>query len=348
METYDNDEHLYQEEIDIRELVLVLWKKKFQIISVALVIAIITGLISFFLISPVYHVDMRMVLNMPESYNTKYGGYALPIRSNEEYLNMLTSNDVLKGTIEDMEYDDITIEDIRKRVSIDIDNQNNTQNVFLVKVSANDPEDAKKLADSLYDNYTEFINVITIEGALEYYINSYSVQQETLKVSLETKKNSLEKNEELLAETPATINQKAVLEELENQGSVNDFIVLERIVNPNYTAIESNIVEDKQSINSIENSLKIIEDNLQELNITRDLLEEYYVSNSYDDLSTNTVNLANLSISLPSKPIVPSQKTSPSNGRNVIIAGVLGGMLGVIVVLSQWWWKNGESEENSI
>lgn len=106
---------LREEEIDLRELFMVLWKKKVTIICITLIAAIITGLISVFLITPVYHSRLRIIINMPETYHTKYGDYTLPITSNEQYINLITTNEILLHTIEDMEYDvETNIESIRE------------------------------------------------------------------------------------------------------------------------------------------------------------------------------------------------------------------------------------------
>ena len=346
MDVYNNDEYLYEDEIDLRELILVLWDKKVRIIVFALIVAIITALISIFALTPVYHSQMKIVMNMPGSYNTKYGDYALPITTNQEYINLLTSNDVLVGTIKDMGYDEeeVTVADLRKRISIKIDKDKASQNVYDVEVSSSDPEDARRLAETLYRNYTQFVNVITIEGALDSYINIYNIQLENQRISLQTHVYLLEKNEELLAETPATINQKAALEEVENQGSINDFLVLENIINPNYTEIENDIVENRQSINSLENSIEINKEKLEELYIIKDLIADYYENDSYEELSSNIVEITAGSITMPSAPIAPSQKTGPSNTKNVILATVLAGMVAVIVVLFQWWWNDVEYE----
>lgn len=41
---------------------------------------------------------------------------------------------------------------------------------------------------------------------------------------------------------------------------------------------------------------------------------------------------------LPSPPVAPTQKTSPSNALNTAIGLVLGGMLGVFIALFQEYW----------
>ena len=239
---------------------MVLWKKKVIIICIALVTAIITGLISLLLITPVYHSRLRIIINMPETYYTKYGDYTLPITSNEQYINLITTNEILLHTIEDMGYDnETTTESLRDRITIEQSDAkaNTVQNTFFVKIAADNPTEAQKLAQTLFDNYVEFLDVLTIDGALDYHDNRFKVALQSSEVSLNTAKEILAKNEELLEQTPQTINQKEAMQEIKDSSITSDYIILENIINPNYTKIEKDIIENKQSINSIENSMRI-------------------------------------------------------------------------------------------
>jgi len=342
METYHLEEQYTEDEIDLRELILVLWNKKLMIISFTLIVAILTGLFSIFVLTPVYKANLNIVINMPDAYHTKYGDYTLPIRQDQEYINLIKSNDVLSNTIEDMDFDkEVTIENLQKRIEITVDSKNDNQNIYNIKVSADNPEEARLLAQTLYDNYTEFLNVTTLEAALDYYENSFSTSLKSLEVSLETNKTILEKNEELLAQTPPTINQKAALDEVQDQLASNDFIILEKVINPNYTKLETDIINNKQSINSIENSMNVYTTYLEELAELRDLVKQYYQTGDYAVIGSEIVSVTDISLYLPSQPMAPSQKTSPSNFMNVCIGTVLGGMVAVGMVLFRWWWQAG-------
>ena len=343
MEENQYKEPIREDEIDLRELFMVIWKKKVAIICITLIAAILTGLISVFLITPVYHSRLRIIINMPETYHTKYGDYTLPITSNDQYINLITSNDIILHTIEDMGYDaETTIESIRERITIELSETkaNIEQNTFYVKVAADNPTEAQKLAQTLFDNYIEFLELLTIDGALDFHINRFNVALQSSEVSLTSTKEILAKNEALLAITPPTINQKDAMNELKASDDTSDYIILERVINPNYTKIESDIIENKQSINSIENSMRINNEYLAELDILRAKVDSYRESGDYSVIDNDFVKVTKTNIYLPSDPIVPSQKTSPSNARNAIIGALLGGMVAVFVVLiKEYWFK---------
>lgn len=339
-----------EDEISLKELFMVLWRQKILIVSITLIATILTGIISVFFITPVYHAKLNIVINMPETYTTKYGDYSLPITTNQQYINIITSNSIITNTIKDMGYgEDMTIEMMRDRITI---GQVTTtaaspeQNSFEVKVAADNPEEARKLASALYENYVKFIDVMTIEGAIKFYTNDYEVKIRSSQVELKSNEEILVKNEELLRVTPQTINQKEAANEINGQDNVSNYIILENIINPNYTKIEADIIANKQTINTIENSIEKYNDYLTGLKNAQATVTNYYETGDFTELEDTLVSVTKTSIYLPSEPVAPSRKTSPSNAKNVIIGGVLGGMISVLIALvKEYWFTKEKSDE---
>ncbi|MHB8062779.1 MAG: Wzz/FepE/Etk N-terminal domain-containing protein [Ruminiclostridium sp.] len=328
-----------ENEIDLRELFMALWKRKIMIISFALIGAILAGLFSMFMISPVYDTKLNIVISMPETYISKYGEYKLPITTNEQYIDLITSNDVLVNTMKDMGYKagKITLENLRDRISIGkITSQVDiVQNSFEVTVSADDSKEAKKLAETVFDNYIEFSAVMINERAISFYYDNFSVDLKSKEVLLKSTKEILKKNQEILADTPQTIDQKAAMSQLPN---TQDYVVLENIINPNYTEVEKNIIENKQLINTTEDTMRVDNENLKELDKEKIAVEKYYATGKTTKLQSSLVGVVETSIYLPSPPVEPSRKTSPSNTKNAAIGLVLGGMLGVMIALIREYW----------
>jgi len=330
-----------EDEIDLKELFLVLWKKKILIILITLIAATLTGVVSVLFIKPVYHSKLNIIINMPETYHTKYGDYTLPITTNEQYINLIISNDILAHTIKDMGYDeDITIEFLRDKITIESTEVKNNieQNSFNIKVAAENPEEAQKLAQTLFKNYSKFIDLLTVEAAVDYYIDKYSIDLSSLEISLEKTKETLAKNEALLAQTPQTINQREAMNEIDSSPKISDYVILENIINPNYTKIENDIIENKQSINSIENSMAIYNQYLDELYVVKENITEYKTNGIWDITNDEFKSITKTNVYLPSDPIAPSHKSSPNNLRNVIIGAVIGGMVGVVAVFVKEYW----------
>lgn len=345
-----NQEDLYNsttDEISLRDLFMALLRQKLLIIIITALAALITGLISVFAISPVYHARLNIIMNMPETHQTKYGDYLLPISTNEQYINLIMSNDILSNTMKDMGYDPemITIESLRDKIMIEqTDTKNAIQNSFTIKVAADNPGEAKQLAKLLYQNYIEFLDVMIAEGATNYFTDYFTVQLKSLQVQLETNQELLGKSIELLDSTPMTINQKEAMEEIASSDNTSAFIVMENVINPNYVELELDVINFKQAINSIENTMDMYNTYLTELQAKTKEISSYYDTGEFTELKSKIVRITKSNIYLPSEPVAPNRKTSPSNVRNVIIGAMLGAMVSVLIALAKEFWFMKEIE----
>lgn len=306
MNSNPNHMHEQQDEISLQELFMALWRQKILIIVITLIAGLVTGIFSMFAVTPVYHTKLNIVMNMPETHYTKYGDYTLPISSNEQYINLITGNNILRNTISDMDYNsqEISIEALRDRISIaPTDNKNDTQNSFIINIASDNPEDARKLAEVLYDNYIEFIDVMVAEGTTTYFSDYYNIQLSSLKVQLESDRELLEKNIELLDNTPMTINQREAMNEIISSDNSTDLIVIGNIINPNYTKLELDILDIKQAINTTKDTMNQYNLYLDELATNQSEIEGYYKSGDFEDISNKIVRITKSNIYLPSEPV---------------------------------------------
>lgn len=320
----------YEDEIDLKELFMVLWKKKLIIVSITLLFAILTGIFTMFFIDPVYEAKLDILVSIPETVDTKYGQYKMLMSTNEQYINQILSNDVLKLTMEEMNYNmsESSIESFANKISIIKDDKK--PNSFTVKVKANSPEEALKVAKSLYKNFIDFLNVTVKTRSAEYFIALYTTELKKYEVNLELDNKLLEQYKDLLSKTPQTINQKDALNTL-NINSI-DYVVLENVLNENYRKIELDIINLEQQIYNLENRINISNQYIDELNqIKNDIATN-------GEFASEFFKVIDTSIHLPSEPVAPSQKTSPSTVLNVVIGAVIGGMLSVMYVLIKKYW----------
>jgi capsular polysaccharide biosynthesis protein len=328
---------------------MALWRRKKMIIGLTLVFAILAGMFSMFVLSPVYDAKLNLVISMPETYTTRYGEYKLPITTNDQYINLITSNDVLINTIRDMEYnlDAISVNMLKERIAIGKSDvkANTVQNSFEVTVSADNPEESLKLAQTLYDNYIEFMDVMTKERAISFFINDFSMDVKTQENQLDSVKEILKKNEELLVATPQIIAKGNANLEIQTQLTANsDYVVPVDTINPNYIKIENDIIENKQTINNIENIIRLNSRYIEELGIEKAAVNKYYETGQAEGLESSVIGVVETSVYLPSPPVAPTQKTSPSNTLNTIIGAVIGGMLGVMIALFMEYWFKEEAK----
>lgn len=343
MNENQNNAQYYEDEIDLRELIMALWKRKIMIMCFTLIAAILAGMFSMFVLSPVYDSRLNIVMSMPEKYVTRYGEYTLPISTNEQYINLITSNDVLLHTIEKMGYDksDTSIDSLRKRITVGKSEAKagSIQNSFEVTVSADNPDEAVKLAQVLYSNYMDFLDSMTKERAVNYYYNHFTIESRTLENSLKIEKEKLKNNEALLAQTPKHISDGNANIGIQSPLNGNSNYVLPvDTINPNFIKLETDIIANKQLISDLENSLAMNEQYLEELDRERDAIYKYYRTGESQVLESSVIGIVETNVYLPSPPVAPTQKTSPSNALNTAIGAVLGGMLGVMAALFREYW----------
>ena len=86
----------HKDEIELRELIMVLWNRKILIIVITVIFALLAGVFSKFFITPEYKTQFSMVVNIPEVYTNKYGEYTLPLTTNSEYVKLMKSDGVLR------------------------------------------------------------------------------------------------------------------------------------------------------------------------------------------------------------------------------------------------------------
>ncbi len=322
----------YKDEIELRDLIMILWNRKIMIIAITLIFALLAGIYSKFFIVPTYSTRFSLVINIPEFYNTKYGDYSLPIKTSTEYINLIKSNEVIRETIEDLGVDQ-GIGSISSRISFE-EPASETQRIFHINVSGSTPEDALTLANALYENYIEYIDVMMMDRAVNHYYNDFSVRLNQNEAQIESDKDLLERQIKLMESTPKTIDQKSALEEIPN---TNDYIILENIINPNYTEMEYRVLEIQQNINLLENENELYFKYLEELTAEKEKINEYYTNEQEGQFESRIAD--NMDIYRISEPILPSGSSSSNTMRNVVIAGLLGGMVSVFVAFFMAYWK---------
>ncbi len=338
MNSNQQQDDFMENEISLRDLLMTLWKRKYSIIAMTMVFAIVAGIISVFFIPPVYDTNADIVINMPESHLTRYGEYILPLSTDVQYLQLLKSNEVLSNTIEDMQYEKkITASQLSDRISIKVGDKES--NSFTFTVSAGTSEESLRLANILYDNYIEFVDTMLKERMISYFYNNFSVELVTLKNSLEKEEAALNENQKLLAQITKEY-ETANLDIIDYLGKDGNYILPEDMINPNYIRVESDLIDNQQEVNDLTYSIDTTEKYLSQIEEEKKAIENYYKNGKIEPVTIGLISMVDSNIYMPSGLVAPTQKTSPSNAKNVVIGAALGGMLGAFMALFRAYWKN--------
>lgn len=341
MNTNETTTPYVEDEIDLKELILAIWKRKIMIISITIIIALLAGVYTIFWVTPVYNTKLNVIVSMPEKYSTRYGEYKLPLTTNDQYIQLFTSNDVLVRTIKDLGIEDkANVDILRSKISVkNIFNNAQNGNVFEITVSSNQPEDSLKLAETLYKNYMDFLDIMIKKQVVNYFYNSFTIELITLEIELTQEQQSLKSNEELLSqiEMELTSNNSGI-GVMEPLGENGNYVVPINTINPNYINVETDILKNKQRINDLTNKMDRNKKYLVELEEGKESIQMFYDTGKTNALSLDLIGIVETSVQMPSSPVAPSSKASPSTTLNIAIGTVLGGMIGIMVALFQWYW----------
>jgi capsular polysaccharide biosynthesis protein len=324
--------------ITLKTLIRIFQKKKYSIISITVLFAVLAGIISVFIIPPVYNTRMNIIISMPETYHTEYGDYVLPLSTKDQYLHLLKSNEVLLNTIEDMEFKKkVTIEKLSDRVTIQEGEKETTS--FSVIVEAATPKESLRLANTLYNNYIEFIDYMVKERTVNSFYNNFSIELDDLETSLTKEQEALKENQKLLEQI--TREYKSVnLDVIDYIGKNGSYILPQDTINPNYVKVEADVILNKQTINDLTRSINIKKQYLSQLEKEKEVIENYQNNGKKDNITIDLVSIVESNIFMPSELAAPTSKSNTSVSKNVIIGAVFGGMVGMLYGLLQAYWKD--------
>jgi len=234
---------IQEEEIDLREYINVLLKRKGIIILIFLIAVITAAMVSYFVLTPVYQssatfavalVDDRPVLNISES------------------LEIMSSNLILDEVIKEMNLN-ISASALKSRIKAE--NLKGT-NFIKVTAEANSPEEAKELVENTIE--------VFIEQSQSEYKEKIKLIEDRLKI-LELQVVEFEKSSEEIKKIKKKVITSEELSEAERQFQTSLLLsssVTERSL---YNSLTGQINSLKASLNNCQD-FKII--NYAQLNIT--------------------------------------------------------------------------------
>ena len=152
-------------EIDIRGIVLDLWRK----LPLIILIGILTAMLGFgygvFMVTPMYRSSTQMFISTQMSEGSVSAlMYDMQIGTmlTQDYAVMIKSRHVLEQVIEDLEMEDTSYQQLVSQISVTL--PEDTRIVTISVVDAN-PVDAMKIADTVRERAAEHItNVMGVEA----------------------------------------------------------------------------------------------------------------------------------------------------------------------------------------
>lgn len=146
---------IQEEEIDLREYINVLLKRKGIIILIFLIAVITAVLVSYFVLSPVYKssvvFSIALMDNRPPTTIIAQVENNVPVIKIHEALEVINSNLILDEVIK---RSDLNISSDQLRTRIEVENLKDT-NFIKISVEADSPEKTKELAENIMEVFIE-------------------------------------------------------------------------------------------------------------------------------------------------------------------------------------------------
>ena len=148
-----------EEEIDLRQYWGILKKRWIIVITLPLIAALTSGIISFFIINPVYQASTTLIVGK----KAEVGQSAVQMLDNsvlqanlqlaKTYAAIAQSRTVVQNVIEDLELD-LTVGALNKMTSV---NPVKTTEILEIAILNTDPEQAAAIANSMADEFSKAV-----------------------------------------------------------------------------------------------------------------------------------------------------------------------------------------------
>lgn len=155
-----------EETIDLREYFGIIKKRSKLIIAITVVAVIISALVSFFLLKPVYETNTTLIVNRSESQesqNMTGDEYTVAQKLAVTYGEIIKSRTVLNEVIEDLNLE-MTYSELVSNVTV---SQVGDTQIINVKVQDTDPVQARNIANAIPKVFTKEVKRITKANGAE-------------------------------------------------------------------------------------------------------------------------------------------------------------------------------------
>jgi uncharacterized protein involved in exopolysaccharide biosynthesis len=210
-----------EEEISLRELIEILIRGKWLIAAITLIAVVVSGILSFFVISPTYEAGVTLMASpLSPNNQSKDSDYEtllnylsqFPQMTLETYRVQVMNPHILSQVIKELNLDPARYSVNSLKDAVDVEAVKDT-NLIRITVKDTDPEMAAKIANTLASKFVEFVSE-TLKAqmgkAAEYLESQMTEEQKNLDRVTEEIKNFMAKPQSV-DELEADIEAKLAL-----------------------------------------------------------------------------------------------------------------------------------------
>lgn len=307
-----------EEEISLREIIETLIEGKWIITLTTVVAMIISGVLSFFVISPTYEAKATIMVNtIQENEPSFLDGYVNEMVSPTIYAERLKSPVLIDRVIdsEELKESGWTAAKLNENLNVEVDKETN---LISIKLKGEDPEQTAQIINSFIKHSTAY-SAERIGEKIGGLLDEYTIQMKT-----EQKK---------IDEAISRYN------ELKAGSGLPSLVLFQEAIGGGQFVIETN-KEILDELKSLDKSKQI---ELKQINAKIEKLTELYndYNTKYEEArSISSFGLAKNKINPIAEAVAPDDPVSPKKLLNVAIAIVVGLMVGVFVAFFRAYWRN--------
>jgi succinoglycan biosynthesis transport protein ExoP len=305
------------DEISLREIIEVIWNGKWIIVLVTAIAMLLSGLLSFFILNPVYEARTTLMVS-----NEKLPEHPSP-PSIQTFVEQVKNHSIMSRTIDQLglSQQEISINDLREKINVNIVKDTN---LIRIVVSDKDPKLASDIANAVTLHFVDFMT----NQAREQLVNSAEHVIDQIDLELKVNLGALKQVNEELANTPEilvtnkSLSEDAFLHSIvtENQNQSNaetgQLQMRSEATNPVYISLQQSAANLNVDISKLENK-----------------------KNELDEKIKTNQLMVQESIGLVSRAIEPEKPVGPKKKINVAIAGMVGGMTSLLIVFFLHYWR---------
>jgi capsular polysaccharide biosynthesis protein len=341
-------ERINEEEVSLKELIMVVISHWKLIIGIIILATIIGGVYGFVIASPSYESKIEGTISIPETVDTKYGVYSYPSTNKMDYLSVIKSNRVLSQTISDLGLE-TNIENLAGRITI---NNSETSSIFSFVVTAGSPEEAQKLVETLTMYFVEEVNVRYKEKAVDFFSRKYYVDYQSFEEEAIRLERDLENTQKLIETVEPTITlRRLILEDPiyaaniasnrnMNLEELSEEMMLEEVINPHYDSLQAKIISLQQQMDELQLTKEKNERYLNELEEEKKNLTVYRREGDETVLTYGLLEVMQSQVLVNEHGSFPESPIAPRKSLILAISIVLGGMIGVFVAFFKVYWND--------
>ncbi|WP_017756552.1 Wzz/FepE/Etk N-terminal domain-containing protein [Calidifontibacillus oryziterrae] len=307
-----------EEEISLREIIETLLEGKWIIAAITAIAILISGIVSFFVISPTYEAEATIMINaIQESEPSFLDSYVNEMVSPNIYAERLKSPVLIDRVIESegLEESGWTSAALRNALNIEVEKETD---LVSIKLKGENPKEIATIINSIIKHSTAY-TAERIGGKIGSLLEEYEVQM----------KNEQKKLDEAIEE----YNQ------LKAGSGLPSIVLFKEAIGGGQFVIETN----KEILDELQNLDKTKQIELNQINSKIEKLTKLYngYSEKYEEArSISSFALAKNKITPLVEAVAPETPVAPKKVLNVAIATVVGLMLGVFVAFFRAYWRN--------